>query len=60
MSLMWMPAQTTMPPGRIARKAAGTRAPTGAKMMAASRGSGGSSSAPPAQTQPSLSANACA
>ncbi len=30
MSDMWMPAQTTVPPGASARKAAGTSAPTGA------------------------------
>ena len=41
MSLMWMPAQTTVPPGASARSAAGTSAPTGAKMIAASSGSGG-------------------
>ena len=40
MSLMWMPAQTTTPPGAVARSAAGTSAPTGAKMIAASSGSG--------------------
>src|SRR5215510_13310104 len=31
MSLMWMPAQTTRPPLRVAASAAGTSAPTGAK-----------------------------
>ena len=43
-----------------ARSAAGTSAPTGAKMIAASSGSGGGSSEPPAQTAPSSRANACA
>ena len=38
---MWMPAQTTVPAFATARSAAGTRAPTGAKMIAASSGSGG-------------------
>src|ERR1700694_1546176 len=36
------------------------RAPTGAKMMAASSGTGGASPDPPAQAQPNRSANACA
>ena len=56
MSLMWMPAQTTRPPLRTARSAAGTSAPTGAKMIAASSGSGGGSSESPAQTAPSARA----
>ena len=38
---MWMPPQTTRPPLRTWRSASGTRAPTGAKMIAASSGSGG-------------------
>src|SRR3972149_2410097 len=29
MSLMWMPAQTTVPPGSTARRAAGPRSPGG-------------------------------
>ena len=41
MSLMWMPPQTTRPPLRTARSAAGTSAPTGANRIAASSGSGG-------------------
>ena len=41
MSLMWIPAQTTTPPFAVARSAAGTSAPTGAKMIAASSSSGG-------------------
>ena len=41
MSDMWMPAQTTRPPLRTAFSAAGTSAPTGAKMIAQSSGSGG-------------------
>ena len=36
-----MPAQTTVPPLSVAERAAGTSAPTGAKMIAASSGSGG-------------------
>ena len=48
MSLMWIPPHTTMPPLRTARSAAGTSAPTGAKMIAASSGCGGASSEPPA------------
>src|SRR6266576_3598158 len=59
MSVMWMPAQTTLPPFASARSASGTSAPTGAKMMAASSSSGGRSSEPPAQTAPSSRANAC-
>ena len=39
---MWMPPQTTTPPFRTDRSAAGTSAPTGAKTSAASSGSGGS------------------
>ena len=60
MSLMWMPAQTTVPPLRDGRSAAGTSAPTGAKMIAASSCAGGASSDPPAQTAPSARAKACA
>src|SRR5438309_881399 len=56
-----MPPHTTMPPFAVARKAAGTRVPTGAKMMAASTGSGGgAASEAPAQTAPMSSANCCA
>ena len=40
MSLIWMPPHTTTPPLRTALSAAGTSAPTGAKMMAASSGVG--------------------
>jgi hypothetical protein len=36
MSLIWMPAHTTVPPRATALSASGTRAPSGAKMMAAS------------------------
>ncbi len=46
-----MPPQTTIPPLRTAASARGTSAPTGAKMIAASSGSGGVSSEPPAQTR---------
>ena len=38
---MWMPAHTTVPPLASARSAIGTSAPTGAKTIAASSGSGG-------------------
>ena len=41
MSLMWVPPQTTRPPFRTAPSACGTSAPTGAKMIAASRATGG-------------------
>ena len=41
MSLIWMPPQTTVPPFFVAARAAGTSAPTGAKISAASSGSGG-------------------
>ena len=56
---MWMPPQTTRPPLRTAASAAGTSAPTGAKMIAASSGSGGVSSDPPAHSAPSERAKAC-
>ena len=49
---MWMPPHTTVPPLSTARSAAGTRSPTGAKRIAASSGSGGSSSDPPAHSAP--------
>src|ERR1700751_3348397 len=55
---MWMPPQTTTPPLRTAARAAGTSAPIGAKMIAASSGSTGRVSDPPAQAQPSLAAQA--
>ena len=58
MSLMWMPPQTTRPPLRNAASAAGTSAPTGANRIAASSGSGGCSSDPPAQSTPTERANA--
>ena len=48
-----------MPPGASARSAAGTSAPTGAKMIAASSSSGGGPIASPAHSQPSERANAC-
>ncbi len=57
---MWIPPQTTTPPLRTARRAAGTSAPTGAKMIAASSGSGADVSESPAQTAPSERANSCA
>ena len=60
MSLIWMPPHTTTPPLRDAFSAAGTRAPTGAKMMAASSCSGGISSEPPAHAAPSARAKSCA
>ena len=59
MSLMWIPAQTTEPPFSTARRATGTSSPTGAKMIAASSGSGGSSPDAPAHSAPSERANAC-
>src|SRR5262249_47273192 len=52
MSDMWMPPQTTRPPFLTALSAIGTSAPTGAKMIAASSGSGGISSGPAAPTAP--------
>src|SRR6266568_3851535 len=59
MSLMWIPAHTTVPPFATARSASGTSAPTGAKMMAASSSSGGTSVESPAQAAPIAHANAC-
>ncbi len=57
MSLMWMPAHTTTPPGPTRESASGTSAPTGAKMIAASSGRGGGSVDGPAHTAPRLNAN---
>src|SRR5262249_15155753 len=55
MSDMWMPPQTTRPPFFTAFSARGTSGPTGAKIIAASSGSGGISSwhlvRPPRQTR---------
>src|SRR5215470_9281857 len=47
-----MPAQTTTPPGFVCRSACGTSAPTGAKMTAASSGSGDCSVDEPAHPAP--------
>src|ERR1051326_7022145 len=58
MSLMWMPAQTTLPPLTTLRSAATTSSPAGAKMIAAS--SGRDSDVPPAQIAPMRFAKACA
>ena len=58
MSLMWMPAQTTIPPGRTAFSVVGTSDPTGANRIAASSGSGGASWLPCADAQPSDKASA--
>jgi hypothetical protein len=44
-----MPAHMTRPPLRTRLSASGTKAPTGAKMIAASRGSGGASAEPPGE-----------
>ena len=52
MSDMWIPAHTTVPPGAVARSAAGTSSPAGAKMIAASSGSGPSAIASPAHSAP--------
>ena len=59
MSLMWIPAHTTLPPFATARSAAGTSSPAGAKMSAASSSSGAGPSASPAHSAPSERANAC-
>ena len=55
--VIWIPAQTTLPPGARAFSACGTSSPAEAKMIAASSSSGGSSSLPPAQLAPRLRAN---
>ena len=60
MSLMWMPAQTTVPPFAVARSAAGTCSPTGANRIAASSSSGAGPAASPAHSAPSSRANRCA
>ena len=57
---MWIPAHTTVPPGATARSAAGTSAPTGAKISAASSGSGPGAIASPAHSAPSERASSCA
>jgi hypothetical protein len=54
-----MVTQMTRPPFFTALSASGTSAPTGAKMIAASSGSGGRSSELPAQTAPSEVAKRC-
>ena len=54
MSVMWMPAHTTVPPGASAFSAWGTSSPAEAKMIAASSGSGGCSSLPPAHVAPTV------
>src|SRR5207244_3352539 len=59
MSLIWMPPDTTVPPFFVAARAAGTSAPTGAKISAASSGSGGGRSEPPAHSAPSERAQTC-
>ena len=59
MSLMWMPAHTTMPPFFTASSADTTSEPSLAKMMQASSGSGGRLLLPPAQNAPSERANSC-
>ena len=59
MSVMWIPAHTTIPPGPVRDSASGTRRPAGAKMIAACSGAGGGSVEAPAHTQPRLRANAC-
>ena len=55
-----MPPQTTTPPLSTARKAAGTKAPAGAKIIAASSLAGAGLSESPAQTAPRRRANAWA
>jgi hypothetical protein len=57
-SLMWIPPQTTVPPGATARSAAGTSAPSGANRIAASSGSGGASPEPPDHSAPMLAPRA--
>ena len=56
---MWIPAQTTTPPGLTARSAAGTSAPTGAKISAASSGAGAAPRRRPPTPRPSEPASAC-
>ena len=58
MSLMWMPAQTTVAPLQVAASACGTSSPAGANRIAASSGDGGMASDGPAQAAPSARANA--
>ena len=52
MSLMWIPPQTTVPPGLTALNASGTKFPTGAKIIAASSSRGAGPSEGPAQIAP--------
>src|SRR5215210_3792011 len=58
MSDMWMPAQTTTPPLAVLRSAGGTSWPAGAKIMAASRGSGAGAIESPAHSAPNSRAGA--
>ena len=53
MSLMWIPAETTVPPGAIARSASTISSPTGAKTIAASRSDAAGSPTAPAHSAPS-------
>ena len=55
MVLIWMPPSTTVPPLRTEARAAGSKAPTGAKMMAASSSTGDRSCELPAHTASELS-----
>ena len=57
---MWIPAQTTVAPFAVARSAAGTSSPAGAKMIAASSSSGAGPAESPAHSAPSSSASDCA
>ena len=59
MSLMWMPALTIRAPLALTRSAAVISGPSGAKTIAPSSCSGGSSPEAPAHSAPSSRANAC-
>ena len=59
MSDMWIPARTIVAPFALARRAAGTSAPTGAKTIAASSSSGPGAMASPAHSAPSERAKSC-
>ena len=60
MSLMWMPAQTTSPPLRTARSAAGTSVADGREDDRGVERLGRRSSEPPAQSRRARGAKSCA
>src|SRR5674476_447039 len=60
MSLIWIPASASVPPGPRDSSASGTSSPAGAKMIAESRGTGDGSNGPPTDAAPSSRRQLCA